>query len=524
MRVVLPSLVCLAEANFVGADAGSAAQWQSHRLFAVQTLPSSGRPFLSRSPTQLMTSTVSRLDEENADAEVAPPVMPMETIARESTPVWTPPPQKGKKRIAFATATFTATSAWFGSVTGSVFFGAALAGATAASVAYLLARRPKRPQFLAGPPMAKGPAENDLGVHLVPLYELHPIAPKGPISAIETTVDIPEGPDPFEFVKGDVRPLSDGMKDLINSDNPVLQMACTQLLEGQRGKQVRPTLVTIMSYACSSLTVNDHKKTRTFALQGQLAQITEMIHVASLIHDDVLDEADQRRGAPSVHAKYGNKVAVLAGDFLLATASNLLAELEDTRVVNLMASALKSLVQGEVMQLKLPPEKYCEMDSYIKKSYHKTASLITLSLRSAAILGGHEPNSKVTNAAGEFGYHMGLAFQIVDDILDFTASTDEMGKPVCADMELGLATAPVLYAMEEDPSLKPRIMRRFKEPEDVSITFDAVHGNDGLALQKARSLAKWHGDCALQALEVFPETEAKAALGQLVNIVLTRKK
>jgi geranyl diphosphate synthase len=372
--------------------------------------------------------------------------------------------------------------------------------------------------------MARGPADNDLGVHLLPLYELHPTVPEGPISAIDTSVAVPEGPDPFEFVKGDVKPLGDQLSDLVKADNPVLQMACTQLLEGQTGKQVRPTLVTIMSYACSSLPVKDHKKTRTFALQGQLAQITEMIHVASLIHDDVLDESDQRRGGKSVHAKYGNKVAVLAGDFLLATASNLLAELEDTRVVNLMASALKSLVQGEVMQLKLPPQKYCELDTYVKKSYHKTASLITLSLRSASILGGHEPNGAVTNAAGEYGYHLGLAFQIVDDILDFTASTDDLGKPVCADMQLGLATAPVLYAMEEDPSLKERIMRRFKEPEDVSITFDAVHSNDGLALQKARNLAKWHGDCALQALEVLPASDAKDALARLVHIVLTRNK
>jgi geranylgeranyl pyrophosphate synthase len=373
--------------------------------------------------------------------------------------------------------------------------------------------------------MARGPADNNLGVHLVPLYELYPTAPPGAIDEIDPTVSAPAGPDPFEFVKGDVKELSDGISDIVKADNPVLQMACTQLLEGSnRGKQVRPTLVTIMSYACSSLPVAQHKKTRTFKLQAQLAQITEMIHVASLIHDDVLDDSDQRRGQASVHAKYGNKVAVLAGDFLLATASNLLAELEDTRVVNLMASALKSLVQGEVMQLKLPPQKYCEMDSYIKKSYHKTASLITLSLRSATILGGHEPDSAVTNAAGEFGYHLGLAFQIVDDILDFTASTDDMGKPVCADMSLGLATAPVLYALEEDPSLKPRIMRRFKEDDDVSVTFDAVHSSDGLALQKAKRLAAWHGKCALEALEVLPASDAKDACARLVDIVLTRNK
>merc|ERR1719159_1205215 len=166
MRVFLSSLVFLTEANFADAD--------SHRLFVAQTaLPSARRPML-RSPVQLMTASVSRPETVIPDEEEISTPIVVDPTARVAVPQWTPPPQKGKKRIAFATATFTATSAWFGSVTGSVFFGAALAGATAASVAYLLARRPKRPQYLAGPPMAKGPAENDLGVHLVPLYELHP--------------------------------------------------------------------------------------------------------------------------------------------------------------------------------------------------------------------------------------------------------------------------------------------------------------------------------------------------------------
>jgi geranyl diphosphate synthase len=237
-----------------------------------------------------------------------------------------------------------------------------------------------------------------------------------------------------------------------------------------------------------------------------------------------LDEADTRRGEAAVHKVYSNKVAVLAGDYLLATASTLLAQLQDTRVVNVMATALKSLVQGEVMQLQLPPDKLLDMTTYIRKSYHKTASLITLSLRSTAILGGHAPDSAETQAAGEYGYHLGLAFQIVDDILDFTASQDELGKPACADMSLGLATAPVLYAMENDPSLKPRILRRFKDEGDVESTFAAVHSNDGLALEKSRDLALWHAQRAVNAIQVLPPSEAREALVRLAYVVVTRRK
>merc|ERR1719188_949455 len=100
---------------------------------------------------------------------------------------------------------------------------------------------------------------------------------------------------------------------------------------------------------------------------------------------------------------------------------------------------------------------------YLRKSYHKTASLIMLSCESSAVLGGYSPGDPVAVAAKAYGYHVGLAFQIIDDVLDFTSSTDELGKPVCADLGLGLATAPVLYALDEDRSLKPLILRRFKK-------------------------------------------------------------
>jgi geranyl diphosphate synthase len=337
--------------------------------------------------------------------------------------------------------------------------------------------------------------------------------------------DVPKGPEPFDYVQGDVISLSEELSDLVKTESPVLKMAATQLFsKRQQGKGFRPTLVTLLSLACSDATSEKHRASKTYNLQTRLAQITEMIHVASLIHDDVLDEAETRRGQLAVHQKIGNKVAVLAGDYLLATASQLLANLGDNRVVQIMASALKSLVQGEIMQLQAAPEEYLDMSLYLRKSYYKTGSLITLAANSAAVLGGHEADSDVARAAEMYGYHLGLAYQIVDDVLDFTATTDILGKPVGADMELGLATAPVLYALERDASLRPLIMRRFKNQGDVKKAFAAVHSDNGIALDKAMQLARWHAQAAVDAIYQLPPSDAREALVRMAHIVLTRKK
>merc|ERR1712054_631613 len=230
--------------------------------------------------------------------------------------------------------------------------------------------------------------------------------------------------------------------------------------------------------------------------QLQLGQITEMIHVASLIHDDVLDEADTRRGGEAVHKMYSNKMGVLAGDYLLARASVLLAKLDNVDVVQIMASALDALVQGEIMQIKSAPNDMLEMSYYLRKSYYKTASLICDACKSCAILGGHSIDSDVTIAAEKFGYHLGMAYQIIDDILDFTGASASLGKPAQADMELGLATAPILFAAEANSELRPLIERRFKNEGDI---------------QTAVALAT-QTDC-----------DARSALLILMHMVLSRK-
>jgi geranylgeranyl pyrophosphate synthase len=353
-------------------------------------------------------------------------------------------------------------------------------------------------------------------------------------------------PDPFKMVEKELQPFSDSIKELVSTDQPILSMAAKHFFEKRHGKRFRPTIVQLIAKAASAVvpetqpnrskqwewsgaspidfgTAAEHEGSDVWRRQAQLGQIVEMIHVASLIHDDVLDEADTRRGGEAVHKLYSNKVAVLAGDYLLARASVLLARLENTAVVQIMSTALESLVAGEIMQLKSPPESLLELETYLRKSYCKTASLICYACRSTAMLGGHMYASAVATACEEFGFHLGLAYQIQDDILDFTAAATVLGKPALADMDLGLSTAPILYAAQEQPKLRPLIMRRFKEKKDKQTALEALYASP-TAMNRAKNLAQFHAQRAVDALLRLPQTDARDALVRLTHAVITRKK
>jgi len=378
-------------------------------------------------------------------------------------------------------------------------------------------------------------------------------------------------PDPFKMVEKELKPFADSITELVSSDQPILSMAAKHFFEKRHGKRFRPTIVQLVAKAVAAavpegryqaadetttsttepaessssavggasgwewsgasdieiegglVTPANHQGSEVWRRQAQLGQIVEMIHVASLIHDDVLDESDTRRGGESVHKLYSNKVAVLAGDYLLARASVLLARLENTAVVQIMATALESLVSGEVMQLKSSPESMLQMNSYLKKSYYKTASLICYACRSTALLGGHEYGSAVATACEEFGFHLGLAFQIQDDILDFTAAENVLGKPALADMDLGLSTAPILYASAEFKELKPMIMRRFKNKGDKQAALEYLYKSEH-AMDNAKGLARFHAQRAVDAILRLPQSEARDSLIRLTHKVITRNK
>mmetsp|Transcript_38279 Transcript_38279/g.67187 ORF Transcript_38279/g.67187 Transcript_38279/m.67187 type:complete len:512 (+) Transcript_38279:209-1744(+) len=355
-------------------------------------------------------------------------------------------------------------------------------------------------------------------------------------------------PDPFQMVKEELQPFSDSIQELVSTDQPILSMAAKHFFQKRHGKRFRPTIIQLMSKAVAAcdpenmkasdrwqdsgasdvdveggvVTSTNHKGSDVWRKQAELGQIVEIIHSASLIHDDVLDEADTRRGGEAVHKLYSNKVAILAGDYLLARASVLLARLENKAVVQIMATSLESLVAGEIMQLKSSPEELLQMESYLRKSYYKTASLVCYACRSTALLGGHAYGSTVATACEEFGFHMGLAFQIQDDILDFTAAADILGKPALADMSLGLSTAPILYAAQEFPHLQPLVKRRFKKEGDKETALEALYSSK-TAMDKAKRLGEFHAQRAVEALLRLPQSEARDALLRLTYVVITRK-
>ncbi|KIK97674.1 hypothetical protein PAXRUDRAFT_824670 [Paxillus rubicundulus Ve08.2h10] len=285
--------------------------------------------------------------------------------------------------------------------------------------------------------------------------------------------------------------------------------------------------------------------------QLRLAQIVEMIHVASLLHDDVIDKSGLRRGVPSAPAAFGNKITVLGGDFLLGRASAALSRIGEEEVVELISSVVANLAEGEILQMRAtelsstsdsafsaplsaeidmsslyaPPsdaEAPCpdRWSTYIKKTYLKTASLMAKGARAAVVLGGCREGEVWKEVAYAYGRNLGIAFQLVDDILDFSSSTT-LGKPGSgADLRLGLATGPVLYAAEEYPELEPLIARQFKEDGDVERALSLIHTSSGVS--RTRDLARAHAEKAREVLMVLPASEARDALEALTDGVVRR--
>lgn len=261
--------------------------------------------------------------------------------------------------------------------------------------------------------------------------------------------------------------------------------------------------------------------------QRRLAEITELIHTASLLHDDVIDNAVSRRSANSANVQFGNKMAVLAGDFLLGRASVALARLRDPEVTELLATVIANLVEGEFMQLKNTAQDEANpaftentISYYLDKTYLKTASLISKSCRAAALLGGSVP--EVVEAAYSYGRNLGLAFQLVDDMLDYTVSGAELGKPAGADLELGLATAPLLFAWKKNPELGPLVGRKFSKEGDVEKAREIVRQSDGV--EQTRALAQDFADKAVAAISDFPASEAKDGLIEMCEKTMKRRR
>ncbi|MEB3251702.1 MAG: solanesyl diphosphate synthase [Cyanobacteriota bacterium] len=314
----------------------------------------------------------------------------------------------------------------------------------------------------------------------------------------------------FAPVETDLDLLAQNLKGLVGARHPILSAAAEHLF-GAGGKRIRPAIVLLLARA----TLPGQEIS---AKHRRLAEITEMIHTASLVHDDVVDEASVRRGVPTVHSSFGNRIAVLAGDFLFAQASWYLANLDNLRVVKLLSQVIMDLAEGEIQQGLNRFDTSLSIDAYLEKSYFKTASLIANSAKAVGVLSGMAENT--INQLYAYGRHLGLAFQVVDDILDFTSSDQVLGKPACADLRSGNLTAPVLYAMAEHPSLAALIEREFSQSHDFEQAIDLIHSSNGIA--KARELAAQQAEAAVTCLQVLPPSVPHQALLDMADYVLRR--
>lgn len=365
--------------------------------------------------------------------------------------------------------------------------------------------------------------------------------------------------DPLRTAGNELSNIAQDIKQLITSDLPVLNDIATHFFN-YNGKYVRPLILCLMSKALAagapsepltfstasvtacavatteSVTVpsvatdmppnsverSEEEAGKIEASQRHLMYITEMTRTASLMQDDVLDEAETRRGAPTISAIYSNKHAILGGNFLLARASAELARLRHPDVIELLSQVIDNLVKGEIMQLRprSPADSGVSIDQYLTKSYFKTASIIANSCKAEALLGAHSPLYQ--EIAFEYGKNLGLAFQIVDDLLDFTVSSQELGKPALNDLAQGLATAPVLYAAQQYPELRPLIDRKFSHHGDMHHALELVHRSG--SLDRARQLALSCVEAAVAAVMQLQPSVYQSALISLSNVVLSRRK
>lgn len=329
---------------------------------------------------------------------------------------------------------------------------------------------------------------------------IHARVPSG-VARLNTLVN-----DPFQLSRPDVHDISETIgNDLVGTDHPVLNSAARYFFtpneDGKgKGKQVRPVMVMLISRAmedAANVEKSHLPAAHVYKSQRRLAEITEMIHTASLFHDDVIDGADTRRGQPAAHREFGNKMAILAGDYLLARASICLARLRNVDVVECMSTVIEHLVRGEVLQIKDNRTGVADMEGYLRKNFYKTASLMANSCKSAALLRGNV-SGEVVDAAYLYGKHIGVAFQLIDDALDFEGSAASLGKPALADLNAGLSTAPVLFAAENHPELVPAMARKFKEQGDIQLALKCIEETEGV--RRTKKLAAIHAEKAMDAI------------------------
>jgi geranylgeranyl pyrophosphate synthase len=280
---------------------------------------------------------------------------------------------------------------------------------------------------------------------------------------------------------------------------------------GAGGKRIRPALALLGG------TFGDYDLDRLVPLAASI----ELLHTATLVHDDVIDAAATRRGRPTANHLYDNAVSVMIGDFLFAHAAELVARIGSVRVVRLFAQTLMRMVTGEIDQDVGAFDASKRISDYLTRIGGKTASLFGTACEGGGITAGAaEP---YVAALRDYGFYLGIAFQIVDDVLDFIGDEAVMGKPAGSDLMQGTLTLPSLLAMEE-PSGRIAVTRLFgarrNKAQLLEHALDVIRGGDAIA--RAQSFAEEYAQRAIDAASLLPDTPGRRTLVELTHMVLTR--
>ena len=315
----------------------------------------------------------------------------------------------------------------------------------------------------------------------------------------------------YEPVREELARVEDNLKGLTNARFPFLAQLLRHVFESE-GKRVRPA-ITLLS---SKFHPNDGQKAEV------MATAVELLHIATLIHDDTVDNSDVRRGRATISSLWGRNVAILVGDYIFATSATFVCDTDNVRVIRRFSETIMELASGELQEIAEVYNWDQSVQDYLDRIYNKTASLFATAGESGAVLSGAP--EEISQALKEYSYNIGLAFQIIDDILDFEGTAEEIGKPVGTDLSHGIFTLPAIIAMQRYPHDNP-IPPLFQHPQDEECLKRAVDMiQNSQSIGDSYAVAEKICGKARNALMTLPRNPSRDALEELVGYLLTRRK
>ena len=334
------------------------------------------------------------------------------------------------------------------------------------------------------------------------------------------TTDVAADSTPFSPVLSELAGVEGRLNAVSDVDHPILGQTL-RLILGPGGKRLRPALVLLTS-GCNGTPLDRRER---------LAVAAELLHTATLVHDDILDESAARRGRATVNTVFGNSLAVLTGDYLFAKAAEFVASLDSPAIMGIFAWAVMELCQGEMLPLSLDGDPASGVtsqlrrleDTYLAKVRSKTASLLAMCCQTGAMLDGAD--DAVVSRMRQYGLELGVAFQIVDDILDLTSTEEALGKPVGSDLLQGTMTLPIIYFLEAHPQhpLVDILMTDGTPTDEHDVQQFVAEIRESEAIDRARAVAFRFGDAAIRCLEGLQASQQAEALVELVRYALSRQ-